>query len=361
MNSHAPSSLVAIGSYHYSLPESLIAQVPLSPRDTSRLLVVDRKQGRWEHRLFKDLPSYLGEQDLLVANNSRVFKARLLGKRLRQQAGQWVEGGRVEFVMLEKIRPRVWEGLFHASAQYLPGLRFVIPSPSGKNLQGVLIRGSKDSPSGTVEVEFDQDPVEAGAGEIPLPHYIQRSSEESDQWNYQTIYSKIIGSVAAPTAGLHFTERLLGELKSRGIQWEEVTLNVGLGTFRPVKCQDIRQHVMHEESFEIQPAAAERINEWKSRGGRILGVGTTSVRTLESAWKEGKVQSGRRKTSLFIRPGAFEFQVTDRLLTNFHLPRSTLLMLVCAFAGHELIMDVYQEAVKEKYRFFSYGDAMLII
>jgi S-adenosylmethionine:tRNA ribosyltransferase-isomerase len=367
-------TLHSIEAYDFELPEELIAQEPLTPRDASRLLVVHRKEGRWEHRKFTDLPSLLNEENLMVANNSRVLKARLLGRRLRQEKGQWIEGGRIEFVILEKLGPNMWEGLFHASAQYVPGLRFVVPTPSGKNIHGVLIRGSADSPTGTVVAEFDQDPVEADAGEIPLPHYIQRktgsSTSVSDEESYQTVYSKVLGSAAAPTAGLHFTDRILDELRAKGIGWDEVTLNVGLGTFRPVKAQDLRDHVMHEESFEVLPQTATHINQWKKKGGKVLAVGTTSVRALESAWvpgaeksgtASGEVQPGMKKTSLFIRPGAFEFHVVDHLLTNFHLPKSTLLILVSTFAGRELMMDVYRDAVKEKYRFFSYGDAMLIL
>lgn len=351
-------------AYDYILPEELIAQEPANPRDSSRLLVVHRKDSRWEHRKFSDLPDYLDSNDLLVANNTQVLKARLLGRRLSSDAtsGADVLGGKVEFVLLEELRPQVWEGLFHASARYVPGLRFLIPTPDGIGLKGVLVRGSAESPSGTVVAEFDRDPVGSGAGELPLPHYIHKKTDES---HYQTVYAKQSGSAAAPTAGLHFTESVIQRLKARGAGWAEVTLNVGLGTFRPVKDPDIRNHVMHEERYEISPEAAQRVNEWKAGGGRIVAVGTTSVRTLESAWIRGQVpgslRSGVGRTSIFIRPGAFEFQVVDRLLTNFHLPKSTLLMLVSAFAGKDLTMAVYQEAVKEKYRFFSYGDSMLIL
>lgn len=373
-----------LNAYDYHLPEELIAQSPASPRDHSRLFVLHRatssKKGRWEHRLFKDLPEYLDSNDMAVVNNTRVLKARLLGNRIRTEAGREILGGagreilggKVEFVLLEELKPRVWEGLFHASAGYVPGFRFRIPTPDGKGLQGVLVRGAQDSPSGTVVAEFDRDPIESGAGEIPLPPYITEKAAlpELDSENYQTVYAKKLGSAAAPTAGLHFTERVMESLKSRGVHWQEVTLHVGVGTFRPVKENDIRKHVMHEERYEISEESAQAITQWKAAGRRVLAVGTTSTRTLESAWCSGTshLNAGTGRTSLFIKPGnskenteGFKFQVVDRLLTNFHLPKSTLLILVSAFAGRELALAAYEEAVRQRYRFFSYGDAMLIL
>jgi S-adenosylmethionine:tRNA ribosyltransferase-isomerase len=366
-----------IQTYDFHLPENLIAQEPVTPRDSSKLLVIHRKTQKWEHRTFRDLPEYLNSDDLVIANNTRVLKARLLGHRIRQERGEWVAGGKVEFVLLEQLSPLCWEGLFHASARYVAGLCFEIPTPQGKPLRGTIVRGSAESPSGTIVVEFDRDPIGSGAGELPLPHYIERSPESQDEANYQTVYAKHLGSAAAPTAGLHFTEKTMQDLASRGVQWDEVTLHVGLGTFRPVKSSDIREHVMHEERYEITDATAKHISDWKKSGKRVLAVGTTSVRTLESAWKnksDGEHRksdvdgtndaflAGLQRTSIFIRPGiGFQFQVVDRLLTNFHLPKSTLLMLVCTFAGRDLTMAAYEEAVKMNYRFFSYGDAMLIL
>jgi S-adenosylmethionine:tRNA ribosyltransferase-isomerase len=354
-------------AYDYELPQELIAQEPANPRDSSRLLVLHRKDQRWEHRKFKDLPEYLDAHDLLVANNTQVLKARLLGRRIfSDSSGQEILGGKVEFVLLEELRPRVWEGLFHASTRYVPGVRFAIPTPDGKGLKGVLIRGSADSLSGTVVAEFDRDPVSSEAGELPLPHYIQTQTP-SNESHYQTVYAKQKGSSAAPTAGLHFTESVIHDLKKRGTGWAEVTLHVGLGTFRPVKNLDIRNHRMHEERYEISSETAQKVSDWKiSSGNRIVAVGTTSVRTLESAWTlgpdgKGFLRSGAGRTSLFIRPGAYSFQAVDGLLTNFHLPRSTLLMLVSAFAGRDFTLAAYQAAVRERYRFFSYGDAMLIL
>lgn len=363
------ASLHSLSSYLYELPESLIAQQPVHPRDASRLLVVHRKEGRWEHRQFRDLPEYLTADDLMVLNNTRVLKARLLGRRkIPGRIGEESLGGRVEFVLLEDRaadfgNPNVWEGLFHASAKSLPGFEFVVPTPEGQTLVGKVIRSASESPVGTVIVEFNRDPVQSGAGELPLPHYMNRKAVVADEESYQTVYSKELGSAAAPTAGLHFTADILNKIKSKGIKTEEVTLHVGLGTFRPVKAQDVREHRMHEERYFITDQTAESVTCWKNEGRRILAVGTTSVRTLESAWNPElkMLQSGEQRTSIFIYPGSHSFQVVDRLLTNFHLPGSTLLMLVSAFAGRELILAAYEDAVQQKYRFFSYGDAMLVL
>jgi S-adenosylmethionine:tRNA ribosyltransferase-isomerase len=392
-----------LSDYHFDLPEELIAQKPAEPRDSSRLLVIDRKTGTWVHRHFRDLSDYLDAKDLLIANNTKVLRARLLGHRIlksdelanglhRPHARTELDadvavptarlGGKVEFLMLEEKSPRVWEGLFHASAKYVPGVQFQIPTPDGRGLRGTIVSGVADSPSGTIVVEFDRDPVASGAGELPLPKYIKRSTTfipdpgvggptSEDESAYQTVYSKELGSAAAPTAGLHFTDALMARLREKGVGWDEVTLHVGLGTFRPVKAENISEHVMHEEKYEIKAETARRIIEAKSQGRRIVAVGTTSVRTLESAASRGsakltgtsqlELKTGVGRTQIFIRPGQFEFQVVDRLITNFHLPQSTLLMLVSAFAGRDLVMAAYQEAVRERYRFFSYGDAMLIL
>ena len=361
-------------SYAFDLPERLIAQAPAEPRDASRLLVLDRAAGSWSHRRFTDLPELLDARDLLVANNTRVLRARLLGQRLRAEPdGREIEGGRVEFVLLEERAPLRWEGLFHASARYVPGLRFLIPTPDGQGLRGTLVRGSADSPFGTVEAEFDRDPVASGAGELPLPHYIARatsfrgsaprSGDARDEENYQTVYAKALGSAAAPTAGLHFTPRVLEALRGRGVGWGELTLHVGLGTFRPVKDADIRQHQMHEERYEVSAALAARVTAHRRGGGRVVAVGTTSARTLESAWgqPEGALTAGPGRTRIFIHPGGREFAMVDRMITNFHLPRSSLLMMVCAFAGRELVLNAYADAIREGYRFYSFGDAMLIL
>ena len=369
-----------LSHYDYELPTELIAQRPVSPRDASRLLVLDRKSLTWKHRTFRDLPEYFGENDLLVANNTKVIRARLLGHRVRLDtaSGKWEKGGKVEFVMLEEIESSadtwVWEGLFHASAKYVAGLKFEIPTPDGSPLEGELIRGSAESPSGTVVAKFNRDPSKSGAGQIPLPHYIVREKEqlpdalEQERQNYQTLYGKIDGSAAAPTAGFHFTENTFKALKEKKAQWDELTLHVGLGTFRPVKTEDLSKHVMHEERYMISPESAEHITQWRNSKKRVTAVGTTSVRTLESAWdaKNQILRSGWGRTQLFIRPSSTPgdsapFQVVDQMITNFHLPKSTLLMLISAFAGREFVLEAYREAVREKYRFFSYGDAMLIL
>lgn len=352
-----------LSDYDYQLPEGLIAQTPAQPRDSSRLLVLDRSRGSWEHRIFRDLPDYLDEKDLLVVNNTQVIKARLLGYRLHLEKGKPVPGGKVEFLLLEEKGPLVWEGMFHASVKHKSGVRFEIPTVDGIGIRGEIIQGANQSLHGTVIARFDRDPVASGAGEVPLPHYIKRAALTPDEESYQTIYACEPGSAAAPTAGFHFTEEVRQTLIQKTGGWAEVTLHVGLGTFRPVKAENIEDHQMHEERYEITESTAQQINEHKRQKGKILAVGTTAVRTLESAAASvtGVVSSGPGRTSMFIYPGGYHFRVVDRMLTNFHLPKSTLLMLVSAFAGRELVLAAYQEAVKEKYRFFSYGDAMLIL
>jgi S-adenosylmethionine:tRNA ribosyltransferase-isomerase len=365
-----------LAAYDYDLPEALIAQRPAEPRDASRLLVLHRADGRLEHRTFADLPEYLDARDLIVANNTRVLRARLLGHRIGGETPAGGKPGRVEFVLLEELRPRVWEGLFHASAKYKPGLRFEVPTPDGRGLRGTLVRGSAESPHGTVVAEFDRDPVESGAGEVPLPKYIRRlgpglrasgvshvpfSDRERDERAYQTAYARHAGSAAAPTAGLHFTPELIERLRAKGVGWQEVTLHVGIGTFRPVKDSDIRKHAMHAEAYDVPEDAAEAVTQAKRERRRVTAVGTTSVRVLESAWREGGLQAGKGRTEIFLFPGGPPFQVVDRLITNFHLPRSSLLMLVAAFAGRELVLRAYREAVERGYRFYSYGDAMLVL
>lgn len=372
------SEPTSLSSYDFHLPESQIAQFPVSPRDHSRLLVVHRAEGKIEHRSFRDLADYVDGNDLFVANNTRVMKARLPGTRILSKPGEArVLGGKIEMLLLERVpfgdQTAVgvpsdgffyWQGIFHSAARQLTGFRFGIPRPDGEMLEGELVRGAKESPNGTVIARFREDPVAAGVGELPLPHYIKGKSEDA---SYQTIYSKMdalgAGSAAAPTAGLHFTDRVFDGLKARGAKWEEVTLHVGLGTFRPVKSDDIRNHHMHEERYFVTESTAEVLTKHRASGGRVLSVGTTSVRTLESIYDSatGEYRAGSAGTSIFIYPGGREIRGVDRLLTNFHLPKSTLLMLVCAFGGRELMLRAYAEAVEKGYRFFSYGDAMLIL
>jgi S-adenosylmethionine:tRNA ribosyltransferase-isomerase len=244
------------------------------------------------------------------------------------------------------------------------GLKVLIPTPDGDLLRCELIRGAAESDHGTVQIRFDRDPLTSGAGLLPLPPYIERAPNSDDDRRYQTLHAEKDGSVAAPTAGLHFTPQIRESLRKRGVDWETLTLHVGMGTFRPVKCSDIRQHPMHKERTSISPETAGRLTAAKARGRKIVAVGTTSVRVLESAWDPQKAQflSGENRTQLFIFPGGPSgFRVVDQMITNFHLPRSTLLMMVTAFAGRELIREAYAQAVKERYRFFSYGDAMVIL
>jgi S-adenosylmethionine:tRNA ribosyltransferase-isomerase len=363
MSAESHVNLTSLEAYDFPLRDELIAQRPVEPRDSSRLMVIDRKTGKWEHKRFTDLPGYFDAKDLLIANNTRVIKARLQGQRIREENGQEVRGGKVEMLLLEEVRPLVWEGAFHSAARAKPGVRFEVPTPDGKGLNGVIVRGSYESDHGTIEVQFDRDPVACGAGVIPLPHYIDRDANAADEAEYQTMYAKQGSSAAAPTAGLHFTPRVMDGLRERGAAWDEVTLNVGLGTFRPVKTSDIREHLMHEERYQVSSEVAALVTEGKREGQRITAVGTTAVRTLESAWdpEMREVRPGTSRTSIFIYPGGREIQVVDRLITNFHLPKSTLLMLVCAFGGRELILEAYNEALRENYRFFSYGDAMLVL
>ncbi len=359
-----PFDPFSLDSYDFDLPERLIAQKPVEPRDSSRLLVVDRASGEISHRTFRDLPEYLGSNDSIVLNNTRVIRARMKGHR-RLPEGKI--GGEIEFVALEKIAPLTWEGLLRSSARQLAGMEIAIQDSreTREPIPGVLVRGSSESPSGTVVVQFESDPVDQGYGNLPLPHYIERAGglKPEDEENYQTVFSKTEGSAAAPTAGLHFTPAVFERLAARGVRREEVTLHVGLGTFRPVKTSDIRSHSMHEERYFLDEGTADRIQNQLSSGGRIVAVGTTSVRTLESAWDRDskKFRTGEQRTSIFIHPEGRGFEVVGALLTNFHLPKSTLLMLVCAFAGRELALEAYRQAVEREYRFFSYGDAMLIL
>ena len=348
--------------YDYPLPKERIALEPVEPRDHARLLVVDRSTGEFEHRHIYDLPSLLKPCDVLIANNTRVMKARLLGRRILSETSSKRDlGGKIEFLLLEEQSPCVWEGMFHAAVKHRPGVRFEIPVPSGPPIVGELIRGASDSATGTVVARFDRDPLEAGAGVTPLPPYIERATTPEDEAHYQTCYARERGSAAAPTAGLHFTPELIEKLRASGVSWEEITLHVGLGTFRPVKTADIRSHPMHEERYQIDPELASRLETAKAQGTRLIAVGTTVVRTLESAHDGVRLHPGAGRTAAFIFPGGpLQIRFVDGLLTNFHLPRSTLLMLVCAFAGRELVLKAYAEALRLQYRFFSYGDAMLL-
>ncbi|MBO4854601.1 MAG: tRNA preQ1(34) S-adenosylmethionine ribosyltransferase-isomerase QueA [Oscillospiraceae bacterium] len=335
--------------FYFDLPQELIAQTPAARRDASRLLVLDKDTGAIEHRHFYDLPSYLRPGDCLVLNDSRVLPARLLGERLPG-------GGACEVLLLIDRGEKTWECLVRPGRRMHVGTRL---SFGGGELTAQV---TEELPDGNRLVRFDYDGIFLEIldrlGKMPLPPYIR--AELQDRERYQTVYSKVTGSAAAPTAGLHFTEELLEKIRAMGVELAFVTLHVGLGTFRPVKTEEITDHEMHSEYCVISPETAERINVTKRRGGRVICVGTTSCRTVESwAGEDGTVRSGAGWTNIFIYPG-YRFKVLDGLITNFHLPESTLIMLVSALAGREHVLAAYEEAVRERYRFFSFGDATLI-
>jgi S-adenosylmethionine:tRNA ribosyltransferase-isomerase len=343
---------VKTSDFDYELPRDLIAQYPTERRDESRLLVLDRRSGTIEHRVFRDVTDYLRARDVLVLNESRVFPARFMGKRRGT-------GGRVEMFLLKELSPFRWEVLVKPGSRIRPGC--VLEFGDGR-MTARVVRGL---PSGKREVELalsgDVHRAIEEYGQVPLPPYIEREPEELDSERYQTVYARVDGAVAAPTAGLHFTEPLLASLASRGVAAARLVLHVGLGTFRPVASEDPDEHEMEEERYEVSPDAAGTINAARASGGRVVAVGTTSVRVLETvADADGRVHPGEGGTRLFIRP-PHEFRCVDVLLTNFHLPRSTLLMLVSAFAGRDAVLAAYGEAVREGYRFYSYGDAMLVL
>lgn len=336
--------------FYYELPQELIAQTPLEDRSASRLMVLDRKAGSISHDTFKNIADYLNEGDCLVLNDTRVIPARLYGKRADT-------GGAIEFLLLHKHSLDEWEVILKPGRRAKPGAVFDFGD-------GMLRAEVKEIVNdGNRIVKFTYDGVFEEAldklGEMPLPHYITHKLENAER--YQTVYSKHNGSAAAPTAGLHFTNELLEKIRHKGVKTEFVTLHVGLGTFRPVKAEDVSEHKMHSEFYAIDEKTAKSINETKRRGGRIICVGTTANRVLETVSDEnGFVKPQTGWTDIFIYPG-YKFKCTNALITNFHLPESTLIMLVCAFAGKEFTMRAYKTAVEEKYRFFSFGDAMLIL
>lgn len=342
-----------INDFDYHLPEELIAQQPADKRDFSRLLVVHRDTGEIEHKHFYDIIDYLNEGDCLVMNNSKVLPARLFGAK--------ETGAKVEFLLIKRLHGDVWETMVRPGKKLKPGDTVIF----SEDFKADILDYGED---GTRIVEFKYDGIFMERleelGKMPLPPYIERESVLSDKDRYQTVYCKEEGSVAAPTAGLHFTEELMEKAREKGVKIAYVTLHVGIGTFRPVKCENIEDHQMHFEEYEITEENARIINETKAAGGRIISVGTTSTRTLESGavLKDGKyiMEEKSDSTGIFIYPG-YEFKIIDSLITNFHLPKSTLLMLISALYNREDILRVYETAVKEKYRFFSYGDAMLII
>lgn len=338
-----------VSDFDFYLPEELIAQHPLEKRDTSRLMVLDKKTGEIEHKIFKDIIDYLNEGDTLVLNNTRVMPARLIGEKENT-------GGKIEFLLLKRLEGDKWECLAKPGKTAKPGRRFTFGDGKLKcEVLEVLETGNR-----VIEFEYDGifEEVLDSLGEMPLPPYIHERLEDSER--YQTVYSKEKGSAAAPTAGLHFTEELLEKIKAKGVNIAYVTLHVGLGTFRPVKAETIDEHVMHSEFYQVSEETARIVNETKDRGGKIISVGTTSTRTLETIGDEnGRIKECSGWTNIFIYPG-YKFKVVDNLITNFHLPESTLIMLVSTLAGKDHVLNAYNEAVKERYRFFSFGDAMFI-
>ena len=336
--------------YDFTLPPSQIAQSPAAERDASRLMLVDRASGAIRHLTFRDLPSLIAAGDVLVRNTTRVMRARLLGTR--------VSGGRAEVFLLRPLGDHRWEAMVHPGAKLKPGRRIVV----GPDLSVVI---NETTPAHTrvvtLETSLDDDVAIEQYGHVPLPPYIQRTDSAPDAERYQTVYANERGSVAAPTAGLHFTPDLLATLSTGGVKQADVVLHVGAGTFKPVSTDDPGMHPMHAERFFLSAAAADIVNDTRGAGGRSWAVGTTSVRVLESAaGRDGRLVPMSGETRIFLRP-PYAFRAVDRLITNFHLPRSTLLMLVAAFAGYDLTMHAYDQAVRAGYRFYSYGDAMVIV
>ena len=337
-----------LSDFMYDLPEERIAQTPVEPRDHSRLMVLHRDTHAIEHRHFYDVIDYLNPGDVLVVNETKVIPARLYGER--------PTGGAVEVLLLKQLGPKRWETLVRPGKKLKPGAEVIF----GDGRLTCRVLETTDVGGRIVEFQCEGSFEAAldALGEMPLPPYIHEKLADRDR--YQTVYARQEGSAAAPTAGLHFTPELMDRIRAKGVDIVPVLLHVGLGTFRPVKAENIEEHEMHTEYFEVSEDAARRINAARERGGRIVAVGTTSVRTLESAARDGRLVAMRGDTNIFIKPG-YQFQLVDALITNFHLPGSTLIMLVSALYDRERILAAYEQAVKDEYRFFSFGDAMLIL
>ena len=338
-----------VSDFNYNLPKELIAQVPIKDRDQSRLMVLDRKNKTIEHKIFKDIIDYLEPGDCLVRNNTKVIPARLYG--VKEETG-----ANVEFLLLKRVDGDIWEVMVKPGRKLMPGVRVEF----GNGLLKAEILEKFEDGNRKVKFEYNGifNEILNEIGLMPLPPYIHEKLKEKDR--YQTVYAKYEGSAAAPTAGLHFTDELFKKLKEKGVEVANVTLHVGIGTFRPVKVENIEEHDMHSEHFYIKAEDAEKINKAKREGHRVIAVGTTSCRVLESiADENGYVKEVEGDTNIFIYPG-YKFKCLDALITNFHLPESTLIMLVSALAGKDFIMQAYEEAVKEQYKFFSFGHAMFI-
>lgn len=340
--------MLKTSDFYYDLPEELIAQTPAEPRDSSRLLVYHREEKRVEHRIFRDIADYLKAGDVLVVNRTRVLPARLYAYTQN--------GGKVEVLLLKRLKIDEWEVLVKPGKKCRTGVKLLINGELSLEVTGI-------TPTGERHVRFFYEgafeDVLSRAGSMPLPPYIHEKLKDPER--YQTVYSRENGSAAAPTAGLHFTSELLEKLRRKGVEIAEVLLHVGLGTFRPVKEENITDHVMHSEYYEVSEETAEVVNRAKEEGRRVIAVGTTSVRTLETVAREdGRICAGRGDTNIFLYP-PYRMKCVDALVTNFHLPESTLLMLVSCLCSREEILDIYETAVGERYRFFSFGDAMLIV
>lgn len=344
-----------ISEFDYNLPEELIAQMPADKRENSRMLVLDKIDKTIEHKHFFDIVDYIDKDSILVLNNTKVIPARLYGHK--------DTGAKIEVFLLEAVENKLWKALIRPSKRVKPGNIITI----SEELKSRVVERLEEAGEWLVELIYEGDLFEIlhRVGNIPLPPYIERKlqTEELKQFDmgrYQTVYAKDEGSVAAPTAGLHFTQEILDKLKAKGVEIVYITLNVGIGTFRPVKCENVLDHKMHSETFEITQEAADKINQAKIKGKKLIAVGTTTVRTLETAYAQfGSIKACHSASELFIYP-PYEFKVIDKLITNFHLPKSTLLMLVSALAGKEFIFKAYNKAIQNKYRFFSYGDCMFI-
>lgn len=338
-----------VSSYDYYLPQERIAQHPISPRDHSRLMVLDKNSGEIEHRIFKDIVDYLTDKDLLIMNNSRVLPARLFGIKKETD-------GKVELLLLKQLKPDIWEVLAKPARRIRPGTQLIFGD--GQLTATVIATGEEGERVVQFHYQGIFDEIIDTLGKMPLPPYIKARLDDPER--YQTVYAKERGSAAAPTAGLHFTPELLDKISRKGVKCAYLTLHVGLGTFRPVATDNILEHHMHSEYYQLSAELADQINQTRAAGGRIIAVGTTTTRTLESlSWSNGQIQPGSGWTDIFIYPG-YSFKAVDALITNFHLPKSTLLMLVSAFSNRENILRAYQAAITEEYRFFSFGDAMFI-
>ena len=338
-----------VSDYHFDLPDSLIANYPMPDRTSSRLLHLDGPTGDVVHRQFPDVLDLAQPGDLMVFNNTRVIPARVFGQK--------ESGGKVEILVERVINSN--EALAHVRASTSPkeNSKLILGQDKDEQIEATMIGRS----GALFHLAFNEPVLDVltRAGHMPLPPYIERPDEDSDQERYQTVYNQKPGAVAAPTAGLHFDEALLEKLKAKGVETAFVTLHVGAGTFQPMKVENVKDHIMHAEYVEVEPSVVEHVKATKARGGRVIAVGTTSVRSLESASQSGEIMPMQGDTSIFIYPG-YEFKTVDALVTNFHLPESTLIMLISAFAGYDHVMAAYKKAVEQKYRFFSYGDAMFI-